>query len=237
MNNIIGLSGVARSGKDFFFSNFSKITKKNVIRFALADDLKKELYSSIKNTFNIDVFNCSKEEKEKIRPILVSHAKIRRTETQGRYWIDKISNKVKAAAENKNNIIMITDVRYDEYAQDEADWIKKELGGFLIHISKSVKNSKDDSLHFLSPANEEEAMNEPKLKKKANYLLVWPDGIESEKAQERCREVFSFFRVAKIYDSLTNKSQNNDESNEYSEESERAKDQKYHPLAQSSWQS
>ena len=93
MKNIIGLGGIAQSGKDFFFTNLKKTTKRNVIRFAIADELKKELFSLIKNTYNVDIFNCSAEDKEKIRPMLLSHGKIRRNDSKGRYWINKISEK------------------------------------------------------------------------------------------------------------------------------------------------
>ena len=32
--------------------------------------------------------------------------------------------------------LVITDVRYDEYNNDEVDWLKNELGGTLVHLSQ-----------------------------------------------------------------------------------------------------
>ena len=200
MKNIIGLGGIAQSGKDFFFTNLKKTTKRNVIRFAIADELKKELFSLIKNTYNVDIFNCSAEDKEKIRPMLLSHGKIRRNESKGRHWINKISEKIKDAAKDKENIVVITDIRYDEFAEDEVDWVKKELNGFFVHISKYIE---DKGVRvFGLPPNEDEAINNPKLIEKADYLIQWPDKLKEEQAKRYCNEVLIYIRLSEIYDSI-----------------------------------
>ena len=200
MKNIIGLGGIAQSGKDFFFTNLKKTTKRNVIRFAIADELKKELFSLIKNTYNVDIFNCSAEDKEKIRPMLLSHGKIRRNDSKGRYWINKISEKVKDAAKDEKNIVVITDIRYDEFAEDEVDWVKKELNGFFVHISKYTED-KGVKLFGLPP-NEDEAINNPKLIEKADYLIQWPDKLKEEQAKRYCNEVLIYIRLSEIYNSI-----------------------------------
>ena len=200
MTNIIGLGGIAKSGKDFFFTNLKKTTKRNVIRFAIADELKKELFSLIKNTYNVDIFNCSAEDKEKIRPMLLSHGKIRRNESKGRHWINKISEKIKDAAKDKENIVVITDIRYDEFAEDEVDWVKKELNGFFVHISKYIE---DKGVRvFGLPPNEDEAINNPKLIEKADYLIQWPDKLGEEQAKKYCNDVLVHIRLSEIYDSI-----------------------------------
>lgn len=200
MTNIIGLGGIAKSGKDFFFTNLKKTTKRNVIRFAIADELKKELFSLIKNTYNVDIFNCSAEDKEKIRPMLLSHGKIRRNESKGRHWINKISEKIKDAAKDKENIVVITDVRYDEFANDEVDWVKKELNGFFVHISKYIE---DKGVRvFGLPPNEDEAINNPRLIEKADYLIQWPDKLGEEQAKKYCNDVLAHIRLSEIYDSI-----------------------------------
>ena len=200
MTNIIGLGGIAKSGKDFFFTNLKKTTKRNVIRFAIADELKKELFSLIKNTYNVDIFNCSAEDKEKIRPMLLSHGKIRRNESKGRHWINKISEKIKDAAKDKENIVVITDIRYDEFAEDEVDWVKKELNGFFVHISKYIE---DKGVRvFGLPPNEDEAINNPKLIEKADYLIQWPDKLGEEQAKKYCNDVLAHIRLSEIYDSI-----------------------------------
>ena len=200
MKNVIGLGGIAQSGKDFFFANLKKTTKRNVIRFAIADELKKELFSLIKNTYNVDIFNCSAEDKEKIRPMLLSHGKIRRNDSKGRYWINKISEKVKDAAKNEKNIVVITDIRYDEFAEDEVDWVKKELNGFFVHISKYTEDK--GVKVFGLPPNEDEAINNPKLIEKADYLIQWPDKLKEEQAKRYCNEVLIYIRLSEIYNSI-----------------------------------
>ena len=200
MKNVIGLGGIAQSGKDFFFNNLKKTTKRNVIRFAIADELKKELFSLIKNTYNVDIFNCSAEDKEKIRPMLLSHGKIRRNESKGRHWINKISEKVKDAAKDERNIVVITDIRYDEFANDEVDWVKKELSGFFVHISKYTEDK--GVKVFGLPPNEDEAINNPKLIEKADYLIQWPDKLKEEQAKIYCNEVLIHIRLSEIYDSI-----------------------------------
>ena len=200
MKNIIGLGGIAQSGKDFFFTNLKKTTKRNVIRFAIADELKKELFSLIKNTYNVDIFNCSAEDKEKIRPMLLSHGKIRRNDSKGRYWINKISEKVKDAAKDEKNIVVITDIRYDEFAEDEVDWVKKELNGFFVHISKYTEDK--GVKVFGLPPNEDEAINNPKLIEKADYLIQWPNNLGEQQAKKYCNEVLIYIRLSEIYDSI-----------------------------------
>ena len=200
MTNIIGLGGIAKSGKDFFFTNLKKTTKRNVIRFAIADELKKELFSLIKNTYNVDIFNCSAEDKEKVRPMLLSHGKIRRNDSKGRYWINKISEKVKDAAKDEKNIVVITDIRYDEFASDEVDWVKKELNGFFVHISKYTEDK--GVKVFGLPPNEDEAINNPKLIEKADYLIQWPDKLKEEQAKRYCNEVLIYIRLSEIYNSI-----------------------------------
>ncbi len=200
MKNVIGLGGIAQSGKDFFFTNLKKTTKRNVIRFAIADELKKELFSLIKNTYNVDIFNCSAEDKEKIRPMLLSHGKIRRNESKGRHWINKISEKVKDAAKDERNIVVITDIRYDEFANDEVDWVKKELSGFFVHISKYTEDK--GVKVFGLPPNEDEAINNPKLIEKADYLIQWPDKLKEEQAKRYCNEVLIYIRLSEIYNSI-----------------------------------
>ena len=72
MNRIIGVSGVAGVGKDTFFQLLSEIIPCK--RYALADELKKEVRQWTKLHYGIDSFDCTIEEKNLIRPFLVEHA-------------------------------------------------------------------------------------------------------------------------------------------------------------------
>jgi hypothetical protein len=127
--------------------------------------------------YHIDSVNCNRDEKEIIRPFLVAHGSAKRNLTQGRHWIEKIHNKIITSDRSKFKII--TDIRYDDYENDEADWLQKELGGVLVHVSQYVDEpfpaSEPGTLlrKFKEPANAEETRNDPKIKKKSDFQIEW----------------------------------------------------------------
>lgn len=177
--NVIGLSGYAGSGKDFLYSVLSK--KLNCKRFALADELKIELNPLVKTLYGVDLLTCEGEDKKKIRPLLVSHGLIRRNETKGRYWIEKISKKIKESIKNdKDLLVIVTDIRYIEHEKDEVYWLKEEINGKLIHVDK-YKNIESKKCYSLPP-NKEEAENIPIIKEKSDYIFEWEhfSGTEEE---------------------------------------------------------
>lgn len=198
MNNkkiVIGVSGVARVGKNLFCDLLVKQIKQqynlHARHFALAYELKMDCRQFIFDKFNIDVFTENTEEKKIFRDMLVWYGDVKRKQSNGRYWIDKINTRISAEFEWGTpplDVAIISDVRYDFYENDEVNWIQKEKNGQLIHISKytygfptdgrvvkvggqTVNNTKI----FTDPANSHEALNDPKLQKKADYLLQWED--------------------------------------------------------------
>jgi hypothetical protein len=168
-NNMIGLTGVARSGKDTFFSILKRYLKEKNIesqRIALADNLKYELGDFVKDKFKIDLAKCDGLDKELIRPLMVSYGKCRRIQTEGKYWTSLVESKIKDL--NKSNVLpIITDIRYIEYKEDEYTWLKAH-NGILIHISRKL----DDGT-LVPPANIEEKSNDNKLKAVADYSVSW----------------------------------------------------------------
>jgi dephospho-CoA kinase len=163
MNKIIGITGVAGSGKDLFYSLLSK--KRHASRFALAYELKNELRDFSMSLYGIDPVSCSRADKEKIRNLLVFHGDFRRKQTEGRYWIEKLEQKINFA---NSEVICITDIRFVEYEKDEIHWLKKEKNGILIHISRIL----EDGTIKLAP-NEKEEKNDPILKDMADYRIKW----------------------------------------------------------------
>jgi hypothetical protein len=166
---MIGITGVARSGKDTFYSVLAKYFENKGLkadRLAFADDLKKELNPFTIEKFKIDLTKCTNEEKEVIRPLMVSYGKCRRSQTEGKYWTSLLDMKIKNF--NKQNIIpIITDVRYIEYKEDEYSWLKNN-NGILIHISRKLDNG-----NLVPPANIEEKANDNKLKAVADFSVCW----------------------------------------------------------------
>ena len=170
---VIGLSGVAGAGKDLFFTLVSK--KLNCQKFSLADALKTETIPFCFDQYNIHPLTCSRKEKDLIRPFLVFHGTFKRNLTKGRHWIEQLNKKI-----NKNiltnSIVIVTDIRYDDYPKDEVYWLKEELGGVLVHISMyeetpSLGGSR--CKYFKRPINEEEGRNDPKIKAQADYAVEW----------------------------------------------------------------
>jgi hypothetical protein len=168
-NNVIGLTGVARSGKDTFYSILKKYLKEKNIesqRIALADELKNELGDFVEKKFKINLNKCDGADKELVRPLMVSYGKCRRIQTEGKYWTSLVDSKLKEL--KKENIIpIVTDIRYIEYKDDEYSWLKSH-NGILIHISRRL----DDGA-LVQPANIEEKSNDNKLKAVADYSVSW----------------------------------------------------------------
>tara|TARA_Y100001938_G_scaffold131492_1_gene188657 strand:- start:14162 stop:14800 length:639 start_codon:yes stop_codon:yes gene_type:complete len=177
----IGLSGVAGAGKDLFFSMLSE--KIQCQRLSLADELKEDVKDWCLYNYGIDPTSCSREDKDVLRPFLVFHGMQKRNKSDGRYWIDRLQLKIKALEQKVKNSPfedmygVITDIRYDDYEWDEVGFLKNELNGCLVHILQYEEESDSNEgclyRHPRQPANDEEARNDPKLKKKADFNIEW----------------------------------------------------------------
>lgn len=191
---IIGITGVARCGKDTFYAILKKYLEERQIksqRLAFADDLKKELNDFTKEKFKIDLFKSEGQEKELVRPLMVAYGKCRRVQTEGKYWTSLLDHKVEKLKE-ENIVPIITDVRYIEYKEDEYSWIKSH-NGILIHLSRKL-----DDGSLVPPANIEEKSNDNKLKAVADFAVCW----------ETCQDTNFLYELIQknlrnIYDRLT----------------------------------
>jgi len=157
---IIGISGVARSGKDSLANNLVMIFETLGIkakRYAFADELKREVQSFLMQKTGLDSFTQDDEQKKMVRPFLVAYGTNIRRALNKNCWIDTLKEFI-----SKDEIAIISDVRYE----NEADWIQEN--GFLIHLARVAKSGE-----FIQPANIEEAENDPILQKKANLSYVW----------------------------------------------------------------
>jgi hypothetical protein len=162
---ILGLSGVAGSGKDTFFSLLSQ--KLSFQRFALADELKILTRKDLLKKYNVDILNCTRDEKDLVRNDLVLFAKQKRFDSCGKFWTDILSKKIQ---ESSAKYICITDIRHNWFSKDEVFWLKNILGGRLVDISSyDPINGK-----FVQPPNEEEEFHYPEVKAAADYYVIWP---------------------------------------------------------------
>ena len=174
--NTIGIAGVAGSGKDTFAEIIGKhfeASGRKVNFLSFATKLKQEVAAVSKKLYDIDPINCSREEKNLIRPLLIAHGAIMRDKTQGQYWINGIKNLIFC---DKVNII--TDVRYCEYECDELNWIQSN-NGIVVHITRFFEENGERI--YILPNNEHEKRNDKILKNKANYSFSWPTDVSKQK--------------------------------------------------------
>jgi len=164
---VIGVSGFARSGKDSLATYLINKYKGLFKRFALADELKLDLNSFLKEKADISAFTIVPEEKELIRDMMVAYGKIKRHQTQGRYWTGLLQPKINECIANKQ-IPIVTDIRYDQFPEDECFWLQNYNRGQLIHITRLGTD-----LLALPAPNNDEALNNPRLKAKANFYIRW----------------------------------------------------------------
>lgn len=165
---VIGLSGVARSGKDSFYKYLAVTASsynKSIIRVAFADQLKKDLADFIYDRAGISVFTNNTKEKEIIRPILVAYGQMMRNLTKGAYWVDKINELIESTLLKDPSVsVCITDVRFP----NEVEFVQGKHNGYVVHLSRK---SLDGSL--VLPPNEEESEQDPILRSMADYTAVW----------------------------------------------------------------
>lgn len=158
-NNILGISGNFRVGKDFTFKFINKYVPAN--RIAFADALKNSVKDLCWDLLKIDVFTEDLVLKEQIRPILVCVGNTARAANEN-VWVNKVRPLINNIIEN-NEIACITDSRFP----NEGDFIQNELGGKLIYVDRILA---DGSLQ--PPANESEAKNSPIMKERADIHII-----------------------------------------------------------------
>ena len=167
--NNIGISGVAGCGKNTLSSIIIKLLQRMKLPYrelSIANNLKQEISWVSRELYGINSSNCTREEKNTIRPLLVAHGVIKRELSNGRHWVEMLN---KELAPDKINII--TDIRFNKYEKDEVYWLKKEINGVLIHLSRydEIKGKRV----FFHPANEKERENDPLVKKEADFIFNW----------------------------------------------------------------
>jgi len=179
MNKIIGISGLAGDGKDSLCNMLRELFESKGFEFermALADELKEECREALLSMYNINPIACSREEKAVIRDFLVFYAKVKREESKGTHWVNKLDKKIKSLPKIKvDRIICIPDVRHAEYEKDEVAWIKKNKG-ILIHVKKyQIEETFTHRKFYSTPVNSEEAYHTPRLEELADFVIEWQD--------------------------------------------------------------
>ena len=178
---IVGVSGVARSGKNLFCDMvIDELAKQGYIgkQFALADALKRDCEGFLRDKCDLDVYSDDTQLKSLFREYLVWYGDLRRKQTNGRHWIETMDSEI---ADSDCDVALVSDVRYAHYQNDELGWVIYEHEGLLVHLRRYEKSSSavieaDGTVKFdyVKPPNEHERINDPKLREAAHYQLDWP---------------------------------------------------------------
>ena len=138
---IIGLTGLARCGKDTFCKyaqEYLKSSNQKTQRLAFADELKKDVDSFLIDKLGISAFTEITEEKEIIRPMLTTWGTEIMRKKDDLYWVKKVEKTIKE--NTKNDIVsIVTDIRFP----NEIEYIRK-LGGKIIHLTMTGNKPAND---------------------------------------------------------------------------------------------
>lgn len=170
---VIGVSGLARSGKDVYCKIVSSILKKNGMtckKYAFADVLKSDVESFLLEKCGCDVWTDDTEIKTDIRDFLVWYGTTWWRKRQPDRWIQYVQQKMNKDSEI--NVGLISDVRFP----NEGYWVHSKEG-WLVHISQYIKESPDGGKTwkriYQTPPNEHEAKNDPLIKDQSDFKIQW----------------------------------------------------------------
>ena len=160
---MIGIGGLARSGKDTLASNLALVIKEDwgidVKIFSFAKSLKFKLDTFLKEEFDISSFSEDSEEKKITRPILVAYGEAMKIRYGQDVWTSMLMTQIKDETSKNKVFPIISDVRFDFEAK-----IIQDHNGQVIHISKDGNE----------PPNSIEAFNDPLVYSLADINHTWP---------------------------------------------------------------
>ena len=170
----IGISGIARAGKDTLANCLKKIVEKEfdceVEVVSLAKQLKSDLDKVIACNFNINVHTEDTEEKNLIRPILVAYGESMKEKWGKKVWVEKLSKNLEEREDKK--FYILSDVRFDF----EAIYLIEKYNSEMIHISKTGNDY----------INEIEKINDPLVQELCHQKQTWPPYHPDE--VEKCQD-------------------------------------------------
>lgn len=181
---IIAITGFATSGKDTFFKLLAEDNPKH-IRVAFADELKKTAAPYIKSLYNIDIFNCTPEDKEIARPILIAIGCWARDNISDTYWVDKTIEQIRKLI-HQGYIPTICDFRF----KSEIVRLQQEFGEQNVIGVEIIRTDSE----YIPPQKEIE--NRPFLIDYIDYTVEWPTVTTLDK-----KELFKYIEEFKEWNS------------------------------------
>lgn len=173
----VGIAGVARSGKDSLALEIENLIRsykgKTIYRTSLAQPLKEDCKDFIKDYLGLNVFTDKNEEKATFREFLVWYGKVKRQQTEGKYWTNLLDERVR---QFQPDVCIVPDIRYQQYEGDEVSWLKAKENNVLIHLQRIAINGE-----IVPPANMDESINDSIIQNSADYKIVWPTFTDENK--------------------------------------------------------
>ena len=176
---VIVVCGTKRTGKDTFY-NLLRQKSEKFIRFAFADKLKEYLSLFSYAVFHKEVDDLSDQEKEILRPVLISAGMAAR-KIKPDFWVEQIYDSMDYYGDFPGSefetIPVITDGRF----VNEVEFFKKKCGDKCLVVNIEREGSPEPP--------DEEKRNAPEVAKLADYSIVWP----TDPTLETCKKYVDNF--------------------------------------------
>ncbi len=172
MNTQVLLIGSTRSvGKDTLCQRLIELDPR-FKRFSFADALKLDLLPFIEQRFGFNLYTCALEEKELVRPILISYGMAQRKKDPV-HWIKELDKWVNSfISENPGFIAIITDARFP----NEVTYFRERYETVYIQLYRKGA----------PPPTDEEERHWRTLASMADYTLSWgEDTVEEQREHAR----------------------------------------------------
>lgn len=185
---IIGISGMATSGKDTFCLIAKEILEKNGFRvkqYSFAKILKDEIDPFLTKVCGVSAWTKDPEEKKDIRDFLVWYGTTWWRKRDPKRWIRGVDLNLKSDKDNVD-YALVSDARYP----NEGEWVHS-WEGYLVHISAyKIETTRYElggkwikEKNYLNAPNEQERMNDPLMKEMSDYKVEWEaKGLTPEQA-------------------------------------------------------
>lgn len=188
LNNIgIGITGVARAGKDTFanfvidaLNNHKNELMRNkkfrlfVKKYSFAHKIKSDLNSLVRENLMgtefggvaVDFFDEANDIKSRNRPFMVAYGMFMRAVTKGRFWYTKLATEI--SLENPV-VAIVPDFRFCEHEHDEHSFFPEYFNiPVRVHIARLT-----DYNELFPPANEFEAVNDNKIQRFCDFAFTF----------------------------------------------------------------
>lgn len=166
---ILALGFTRGVGKDTLTQALAQLDPR-VTRYAFADPLKADLAPFLLEHFGINVWSCTAEEKEIIRPVLIGYGMAQRARDPD-YWVKRTVKAIKQDLAQTRAAVelfpVITDVRF----YNEMTILRRDLGARIVHVTRDGA----------PPPTDEEAKHYASLIPQADFHFHWGNDDDADR--------------------------------------------------------